>query len=266
MKSESPFVFVLLYNNKSSLFLNNKARVAFTRALNRRHFIVRYLDPESKVPMGYILPNSDLSKSAIDPIPYEPLQSYEGLRELGWQDSDNDGFFDHEKQLLHFELIIPDGYMDELKIACEIQIAFYELGLKTQIKVLKMPDIVKQKLIPREYQAALIGINTLGSVEETWRGKPQGRFNFAGYRNPKIDKLLNLLVNGQSEQQRKNVLLRIEYLLNQEQPATLLYRKTSFDMISKRVRNFDLINIMSHVTLLRKLSRSHIAASSPGAF
>jgi peptide/nickel transport system substrate-binding protein len=263
IRHNSPYVYMVLYNNKSVLFADKKIRKALTLALDRRYFIDRYLDPETQIATGYIVPDSPYHDPTVVPIPCRPYEALEILREQGWEDRDNDGFLDREGKSFEFELLVAEGPMDEIKIIREIQLAFYDLGIKVRPRVLSMPEMVRDRLMPGKFDAAFIGLNgqTI-SPENWWRGDPKGFYNFGSYHNPQFDSVLEKTGEASSEDELKDLCRQLDRILSDDQPASFLYRKKTYDLINANVKNLRLEKTQAPVTLLRRIAESYLKEKS----
>jgi peptide/nickel transport system substrate-binding protein len=257
LKTPTGFVTTLLYNNFDPLFKDPLVRRALTLALDRQYFIDRYLDPASQVASGYFVPESPCHDPSVRPLPYRPVESLRLLEECGWRDRDGDGFLDRNGMIFEFEILVPEGYEEEIKVAREIQVAFNVLGLKVHIKVHPMPGMVVDHLETGRFQAALVGINVDEPAPEAdWQGKPRGRYNFVRYSNPRLDELLEILQETSVERSKVELYREIDRLLSQDLPASFLYRKTFCSLVSRRVRNFHLER--ANAVEFRKLWKSYL--------
>ena len=263
IRHNSPYVYMVLYNNKNVLFADKKIRKALTLALDRRYFIDRYLDPETQIATGYIVPDSPYHDPKVAPIPCRPEDALKILREQGWEDRDHDGFLDREGKTFEFELLVAEGPMDEIKIIREIQLAFYDLGIKVNPRVLSMPDMVRDRLMPGKFDAAFIGINgqTI-SPESWWQGDPKGFYNFGAYYNPQVDRVLEKTKEAGSEEELKDLCRQLDRILSDDQPASFLYRKKTYDLINANVKNLRLEKTQTPVTLLRRIAESYLKENS----
>ena len=259
IRHNSPLVYMVLYNSKSVLFEDKKVRKALTEALDRRYIIDKYLDPETQIATGYIVPDSPYHDPTVTPVPYRPWKALKILQDQGWQDHDDDGFLDKNGIPFEFELLIAEGPMDEIKIIREIQTAFYELGIRVHPRVLSMPDMVHNRLMPGKFAAAFVGINgqTI-SPENWWQGDPKGFYNFGTYQNPQVDSILRKIKEARSQDELKEFFQQLDRILSDDQPASFLYRKKTYDLVSAKVRNLNLEKTQAHVTLLRQIANAYL--------
>jgi len=241
LKTPTAFITTLLYYNLDPLFQEPQVRRALTMALDREYFIERYLDPASHVASCYFVPESPYHDPSVKPLPYQPKESLRLLKECGWQDRDGDGFLDRNGRPFEFEILVPEGYQEEIKVAREIQVGFYTLGLKVHITVLPMPRMVAERLETGLFQAALLGLNGYETnPQEDWQGNPRGAYNYARYSNPRLDSLLETLKKTTGQQPRLELYHEIERILGHDAPASFLYRNTFCSLLSRRIRGFDL--------------------------
>jgi len=239
LKDNSSWVTMLLYNNRDPLFETSQVRRALTMALDRKYLIECYLEPDTQVATGYFFPDSPHHNPEVFPMPYQPEKSLNLLRENHWRDQDGDFFLDRQGKNFEFEILVPQGHQQEVKIAREIQLFFYELGVKVHLKILSMPRMIHEYLEPGRFQAAIIGLRgNEAFLEEDWKGKPRGAYNFGGYHNPRLDDILIHLREKKDQEERYKLYREIDRILIQDQPASFLYRKVYYSLLSRRVRNF----------------------------
>jgi peptide/nickel transport system substrate-binding protein len=262
LKTPETFITALLYNNLDPLFEEPGVRRALTMALDREYFIKRYLDPASHVASGCFAPESPYHDSSVKPLPYQPEESLRLLKECGWQDRDGDGFLDRQGRTFEFEILAPEGYQEEIKVAREIQVGFYLLGLKVHITVLPVPRMVLERLEPGRFQAALLGLNGYEmNPQEDWRGSPRGAYNYARYCNPRLDMLLETLKTTAEPQAKLELYHEIERILSNDAPASFLYRNTFCSLVSRRIRGFHPEKATTDE--FRKLWKSYLVEDPP---
>ena len=258
-----PYVHMVLYNNKSALFADKTVRKALTMALDRRYFINRYFDPETQIATGYIVPDSPYHDATVIPVPYDPHEAQKILRENGWWDHDGDGFLDKEGNPFEFELLVAEGPMDEIKIIREIQLAFNDLGIRVHPRVLSMPDMVHDRLMPGIFDAAFIGFNGQEIIPENcWQGDPNGMHNFGRYYNPQLDKILKEAREAGSESELVSLYQQLDRIISDDQPASFLYCKKTYDLVNANVKNLHLEKTRAHATLLRRIASSYLQEKS----
>jgi peptide/nickel transport system substrate-binding protein len=262
LKTPTAFITTLLYNNLDPLFKEPQVRRALTMALDREYFLERYLDPASHVASGYFVPESPYHDPSVKPLPYQPRESLKLLKECGWQDQDGDGFLDRHGRPFEFEILVPEGYQEEIKVAREIQVGFYTLGLKVHITVLPMPRMVAERLETGRFQAAFLGLNgNETNPEEDWQGNPRGTYNFARYSNPRLDRLLEILKKTTGHRPRLELYNEIERILSYDVPASFLYRNTFCSLVSRRICDFHLEKATAEE--FKKLWKSYLINELP---
>ncbi len=251
-------LYALFFNLNHPLLKNRDVRRAITASLDRRRMIDQYFEPETAVPLsGFFSPESVYHSPRIEPIAYDPSLLHQVLRRLS---PAKDGADDGKSAEWELELLVPEGKADLAHIAREIQLALYAVGIKVRLKVSPLSDIIKKRLSTKKFESVVLGIrNVERNLESVWGGKPLGGLNYWGYRNEKLDDILQRLHDSTDRNMYVHLCREADEILSEDQPASFLYSvSVNNNIISNRVKNFSMHSAPAHYTILRKLSRSSL--------
>jgi len=118
-----------------------------------------------------------------------------------------------------------------------------QIGANVTTKPIQFPQLVTQLSQTRDFEMILLGISEGLDPDTTqlWSSKSigNGALNGAGYKNPKVDDLLDQAVQTLDREKRKGLYQQIQGILMEDLPAPLVTYPKSVWGISKRVKNFN---------------------------
>lgn len=229
------------YNLQDPRFADRRVRQAFNYAINKQEIIEGVLLGLGRVSTGPFPPESWAYNDAIQPAPYDPALAKRLLAEAGWQDTDGDGWLDRDGKPFAFVLLTNQGNDQREKAAEIIQRRLKEIGIRMEIRVVEWSAFISQFIDARNFEAILLGWGLsrdpdLFDIFHSSKIKP-GEFNFVGYKNEEVDRLL---LEGRrifDQEQRKAIYHRIHQLIYDDQPYTFLYVPDAMPIVHARVRN-----------------------------
>ncbi len=221
----------LVYNRNGvrqphNLFGDRSVRQALSMALNRSEILDNYLLGFGEIGLGPVPGifkqeyNTDLIR-----FDYDLEAARKLLNDAGWKDSNGDGYIDKDGIEFKFDLQVPVGnprrkyaaeifYSDLKKIGIEMRVNFIDMGLFID------------GLFEKKYDAWMVGWVTQVPINLAvqWRSDLENTpFNFISYKNEKVDSLLSLLEMNIDKHQENEILKKIQYHTNIDQPVTFLY-------------------------------------------
>ena len=118
-----------------------------------------------------------------------------------------------------------------------------QIGANVATKAVQFPQLVTQLSQTREFEMILLGISEGLDPDTTqlWHSKSigGGALNGMGYKNPKVDDLLDQAVKTLDREKRKGLYQQVQGILMEDLPAPLLTFPKSLWGVSKRVKNFN---------------------------
>jgi len=101
-----------------------------------------------------------------------------------------------------------------------------QIGIKVEIELYEWSVFIRDRINARNFDATVLGWS-LGldpDVYEIWHSSQSEKgFNFVGYKNPEVDRLLDLGRSEYDRDTRKRIYNRIQELIYKDQPYTFLY-------------------------------------------
>lgn len=233
-----PAFYMLFLNCKNSLFQDKRVRLALNYAIDREAIIKEALKGRGQVCYSPILPNHWTFNKNLKPYEYNPQKALKLLEEAGWI---------NEKGRLHkngepfiFECVLLKKFPNVLEPSMLIQRQLNAIGIKMEIK--HVEDINKfYAQLNNNYVTAFF--SRMGSSVEPdhnyhfFHSSRIGTTNVLGYKNPEVDRLLDLGRKIWDKEKRKEVYCKFQEVVYDDPPGIFTYYKYSSIVMNKRVRD-----------------------------
>lgn len=228
------------FNLKRKPFDDVRVRKAINYAIDKQEIIDGvYLGLGINIASPY-KPGTRWSNPDLKPYSYNPAKARELLKEAGFVDSNGDGIVERDGKPLRFELITNNGNKEREKTAVFIQRRLKEVGIDISIREYEWATFLTNFIKPGNFDAVILGWS-LGLDPDQyniWHSSQQapGQFNFIGYNNPQVDKLLE---QGRTEfdlEQRKKIYHEFSRILLEDSPMVYLSAGYGLSAIHKRVQ------------------------------
>jgi len=211
------------WNLQKKLFQDVRVRKALCMAVNREA-IVKYLTyGKGEVATGPFSARFWYGNPDVKPLPYDPEAAKRLLAEAGWEDIDGDGVLEKDGQ--EFRFTLSSGAGEQTNIPVLIQSDLKKIGVKMDIETLEWTVFETERLLNRHFDAVILGwsIGTDPDQYEIWHSSQIGKgFNFVGYSNPEVDRLLELGRSEYDRQKRKAIYHRLHEIIYDDQPYLFL--------------------------------------------
>ncbi len=228
------------FNLKRKPFDDVRIRKAINYAIDKQEIIDGvYLGLGITIASPY-KPGTRWSNPDLQPYSFDPAKAKQLLIEAGYQDTDGDGIVDRAGKKLSFEILTNLGNKQREKTAVIIQRRLKEVGIETHIRTLEWASLLTNFIKPGDFDAVVMGWG-LGldpdqySIWHSSQQKP-GQFNFIGYNNPAVDKLLE---QGRLEfdpEKRMQIYHEFAKILYEDSPLVYLSAGYGLTAIHKRVQ------------------------------
>jgi peptide/nickel transport system substrate-binding protein len=220
-----------------------RVRRAINRALDKQKLVDLLLYGLGAAATGPYPKESWAYDPSVTPAPCDPAAAKALLAEAGWIDRDGDGWLDRDGQPFRFTLMTNQGNEVRRQVAELVQQQLKPLGIDVKIKIIEWSTFVHEFIDKRRFEAVLLGWNLsrdpdLYDLFHSSKTK-EGEYNFVGYANPEVDRLL---VEGRrtfDRAQRTQIYHQVHRLLADEQPYTFLYVADALPIVASRFRNVE---------------------------
>ncbi|MBP7055631.1 MAG: peptide-binding protein [Candidatus Omnitrophica bacterium] len=229
------------YNLNDPKFKDIRVRKALDMAVDKEAIIDTVLFGLGRLTTGPYLLDSWAYNKEVKPNPYDPARAKELLKDAGWTDSDGDGWVDKDDKVFEFTLLVNQGNIDRERTAEMVQGYLKAVGVRMKIRVLEWNAMINEFINKRRFEAVLMGWFLARDPDnyDIWHSSKtrEAEFNFIGYSNPEVDRLL---VKGRQtfdQDERKVAYNKIHEIIYDEQPCTFLYSSEILPIVNSRFKN-----------------------------
>lgn len=217
------------FNLKNPIFKNKEVRRALAYATNKKQLIGLVLRGHGSAAYCPSAPISWAYSDDVDKYPYNPELAKKMLAKAGYPN----GF--------EFNILLNQGNKDREKAAVILQQQYKKIGVKVKLQVMEwsaLLKIVNAPDDPKKFDAVLMGWS-LGLDPDQysiWHSSqyPRG-FNFIGYKNTEVDRLVEKGRVAMDRKTRKLVYAKLNRIISEDQPYIFLWYPKVIEGVSARV-------------------------------
>ena len=233
----------MAYNLADPKFRDARVRNAINCAINKEEIIDTIFFGLAKVTTGPFLVGSWAYNDGVKPVRYDPKTARALLAEAGWRDTDGNGWVDKEGKDFEFTLIVNQGNTERQRCAEMVQKYLKDAGIKMKIRVLEWSALINEFINKKRFEAVLMGWFLARDPDnyDIWHSSKtrEGEFNFIGYKNPEVDRLLEEARRTFDQSKRQAAYRKVHEILYSEQPYTFLYSAESLPIVNKRFKGVE---------------------------
>lgn len=215
------------FNLLNPLFKEKKVRQAIAYAINKQEIIDGILLGLGQECTGPFPPASWAYNHNVKKYEFNPEKAKKMLEECGWKDSNLDGILDKEGKNFEFTITTNQGNKTRELCAIMIQQRLHDVGIRAKVRILEWSSFIHQYIDNKKFDAVILGWS-LGrdpDLYSIWHSSQtgNGQYNFASYKNPEVDKLLEEGRRIFDKEKRKGIYQKIHAILAEDQPYIFLY-------------------------------------------
>jgi peptide/nickel transport system substrate-binding protein len=227
------------FNLKHKPFDDIRVRKAINYAIDKQEIIDGvYLGLGINIASPY-KPGTRWSNPNLMPYPYDPKKAKTLLKEAGFIDSDGDGILERDGKPFAFEIITNQNKERE-KSAVLIQRRLKEVGIDVKIRAIEWASFISRFIKTGDFDAVVLGwgLGLDPDQYSIWHSSQQepGQFNFIGYNNPKIDKLIELGRTELNPDKRQKIYHEFSKTLLEDSPIVYLSAGYGLTAMHKRIQ------------------------------
>ncbi|HYD33460.1 MAG TPA: peptide-binding protein, partial [Methylophilaceae bacterium] len=231
------------FNLKRKPFNDIRVRKALNYAINKQELIDGVLLGLGEPVASPYKPGTRWSNPQLKPYPYDPQRARELLRSAGFDDHDNDGILDRNGEPFSFEILTNNGNRQRELSAVLIQRRLKEIGIDASIRKVEWASFIERFIKPSDFDVVVMGWSLALDPDQysIWHSSQQapGQFNFIGYNNPQVDKLLEQGRLELNPDKRMKIYHEFAKILLEDSPIVYLYAGYGLPAIHKRVKGID---------------------------
>ena len=230
------------FNLKRKPYDDIRVRKAINYAIDKQEIIDGvYLGLGIDIASPY-KPGTRWSNPDLKPYPYNPQKAKALLKEAGFVDSDGDGVLERDGKPFSFEIVTNQNKERE-KSAVLIQRRLKDVGIQVNIRAIEWASFISRFIKTGDFDVVILGWG-LGLDPDQfniWHSSQQaaGQFNFIGYNNPAIDKLLEQGRTELNPDKRQKIYHEFAKVLLEDSPIVYLSAGYGLSAIHKRVKGID---------------------------
>jgi peptide/nickel transport system substrate-binding protein len=225
------------YNLSDPKFSDKRVRQALNLAVDKQEIIDVVLLGFGVISTGPFVPQSWAYNQSIKPADFDPQKARSLLSEAGWK-KNKDGLLEKDGRVFEFTLVTNQGNEQRQKTAEIIQRRLKDIGIRVKIKVVEWSVFLSEYIDRKNFEAILLGwsVSREPDIYDIWYSAKTklGEFNFIGYSNEEVDKLLLEGRRTFDQRERQKIYHRIHEMIYDDQPYMFLFTSESLSLLHNR--------------------------------
>jgi len=235
------------FNLDTEMFKDREVRQAISYAIDKEEIINGVLMGLGSVSTGPFPRESWAYNEKVRAFGFDKQRALKLLSKAGWRDTDNDGWLDKNGKRFEFTIISNKGN-DQRRMTAEIiQRRLMDVGIEVKIRMIEWAVFINEFVDKRMFDAILLGWSLSRDPDcyDIWHSTKTGpgEFNFIGYKNPEVDRLLEEGRGTFDYEKRKNIYNEIHRLLYEDQAYVFLYVPDALTALSRRFEGVEVSQI-----------------------
>lgn len=231
------------YNLSEPKFQDIKVRKAINFAVNKKEIIDTIYFGLARIITGPFIPDAWAYNKDVVDAGYDPAQAKKLLKEAGWVDSNGDGLLEKDGDVFEFTVLVNQGNAERLRCAELMQGYLKDIGISMKIRVLEWSSMINEFIIKKRFEAVLMGwfLSQDPDCYDIWHSSKtrEGEFNFIGYKNERVDKLLEEGRRTFDQAKRVQIYNEIHKLIYEDQPYLFLFSPDTLPIVNSRFKNVE---------------------------
>ena len=226
------------FNLKKEPFNDINVRRAINYAIDKDEVIKGVLLGLGEPVASPYKPGTRWNNANLSPYPYDPNKALSLLKAAGYQKNQS-GLFEKDGKVLGFEILTNQNKQREMT-AVLVQRRLKEIGIDVTIRVIEWASFINRFIKTGDFNAVVLGWSLSLDPDQynIWHSSQQGpgQFNFIGYNNKEVDKLLE---DGRKEldpSKRQKIYHKFSEHLLSDSPIVYLYAGYGLSAVNKRVQ------------------------------
>ena len=226
------------FNLKKAPFNDIKVRQALNYAIDKEEVIKGVLLGLGESISSPYKPGTRWNNPDLKPYPYNPSKALKLLSDAGYT-KNNKGILLKDGKPLKFEIITNQNKQREMT-AVLIQRRLQEIGIEVSIRVIEWASFVNRFIKTGDFDVVVLGWSLSLDPDQynIWHSSQQGpgQFNFLGYSNKNVDKLLEVGRKELNTLKREKIYHEFSKYLLEDSPIVYLYAGYGLSAVHKRIK------------------------------
>jgi len=230
------------FNLKHKPFDDIRVRQAINYAIDKQELIDGVLLGLGEPVSSPYKPGTRWTNPDLSPYPYDPNKAISLMQAAGYTGRDNEGYLLRDGKRLRFDILTNQNKQREMS-AVLVQRRLKEIGIDANIRVMEWASFIGRFIKTGDFDVVLLGWGLSLDPDQynIWHSSQQapGQFNFIGYNNPRVDKLLEQGRLELNPDKRMKIYHEFASILLADSPIVYLYAGYGLPAIHKRVKGID---------------------------
>lgn len=229
----------IAFNLKRKIFQDKRVRQGLSYLIDKKKLVKYILSGYGQVATGPIPPVSWAYNPDVKRYNYDPEKGLQLLAAAGYKTRNTSGeLINSAGTPLKFTLVTNQGNNIRKQVAEYIQSKLRKYGINIDVRIIEWSGFIKKYIAPRDFDAVLMGWGLGVDPDQyaIWHSSQILKgFNFIGYSNKKVDKLLERGRRITDKAERKTIYWQIQRLIALDEPYIFLYYPQGITGINRRV-------------------------------
>ena len=229
------------FNLKHKPFDDIRVRKAINYAINKQELIDGVLLGMGEPVASPYKPGTRWSNPKLKPYSYDPDKARALLEDAGFR-KNRDGILERNGKPLSFEILTNQNKQREMS-AVLIQRRLKEIGIDVRIRVLEWASFISRFIKTGDFDVVLLGWQLAIDPDQyaIWHSSQQapGQFNFLGYKNKQVDRLLERGRMELNPDKRMGIYHEFAEILLEDSPIVYLFAGYGLQAMHKRVKGIE---------------------------
>ncbi|WP_041362161.1 peptide-binding protein [Methylovorus sp. MP688] len=230
------------FNLKHKPFDDIRVRQAINYAIDKQELIDGVLLGMGEPVSSPYKPGTRWTNPDLSPYPYDPNKAIALMKAAGYTGRDKEGYLLRDGKRLSFDILTNQNKQREMS-AVLVQRRLKEIGIDANIRVMEWASFIGRFIKTGDFDVVLLGWGLSLDPDQysIWHSSQQapGQFNFIGYNNPRVDKLLEQGRLELNPDKRMKIYHEFASILLADSPIVYLYAGYGLPAIHKRVKGID---------------------------
>ncbi|GAB7562893.1 peptide-binding protein [Methylobacillus methanolivorans] len=229
------------FNLKHKPFDDIRVRKAINYAIDKQELIDGVLLGMGEPVASPYKPGTRWSNPNLKPYAYDPAKALALLKQAGFK-KNQDGILERNGKPLSFEILTNQNKQREMS-AVLIQRRLKEIGIDVRIRVLEWASFIGRFIKTGDFDVVLLGWQLAIDPDQyaIWHSSQQapGQFNFVGYKNQRVDRLLERGRMELNPDKRMSIYHEFAEILLEDSPIVYLFAGYGLQAMHKRIKGID---------------------------
>lgn len=221
------------FNLRNEKFKDKRIRQALAYAIDKQELVDILFFGHGKVCNGPFLPGTFAYNENVKETKQDLKKAKALLKELGY-DKNNP---------FTFEVVTNTGNDTRINAAQILQYQLAKAGVKMKIRVMEWQAFLNTIVHPRNFEAVILGwgLALMPDAYPLWHSDSDklGRFNFVGYRNKEVDRLIEKGSVTINREELGKIYKRLFKIIADDLPYLFLYIPNSITVVNDKIKNVE---------------------------